>query len=184
MFRVRLLAIAVVVLIAPCGARADTSYDLARFFTREGVAIYLTAGVGLPLLRDGHQGRDHLLRAGEALGIATAVSEAMKGIISERRPNGKDTRGFPSGHTTAAFAVATLESAFHPKEAPLWYTGAALIGWSRVDLREHRTWDVVAGAALGYGIGRLELSQPHGLLLTPWIGRDSGSAGISLSARF
>jgi membrane-associated phospholipid phosphatase len=165
-------------------ARADTTYDLARFFTREGVAIYLAAGVGLPLLRDGHQARDHFLRAGETLGIATGVTEIMKYTIAERRPNGTDRKSMPSGHTAAAFAVATMESQFHPKEAPLWYTGAALIAWSRVDLREHHTYDVVAGALIGYGIARLELSQKHGLILTPWIGHDSGSAGVSLTGTF
>ena len=56
---------------------------------------------------------------------------------------------------------------YHPHEAALWYLGATAIGYSRVALRRHRWYDVVAGAALGYGVARLEVSSPRGLLAEP-----------------
>ncbi len=80
---------------------------------------------------------------------------------------------FPRGHATAAFAVATAESSFHPKQAPLWFLGATLISYSRVRLHRHTVGDVIAGAAVGYGVTRLELSAPRGLLLSPFISRDA-----------
>ena len=176
--------LAVLLLACSLPLQADTTRDLARFLSGGGVTGFLIGGAALPLLRDGHEGREHTLRAVETLGTALALSELSKAVIKERRPNGADRESFPSGHATAAFAVAGMQAAFHPREAPLWYGGAALIGWSRVDLREHHTYDVLAGALLGYGVARLELSQRHGLVLTPWIGRESQTAGLSLNGTF
>ena len=119
----------------PNAASADTTHDFAHFLSNGGTISFLIAGAALPLLRDGHDGRDHTLRAVDSIGTAAALSELTKLVVKERRPNGSDRESFPSGHAPAAFAAATMESAFHPKEAPLWYAGAALIGWSRVDLR-------------------------------------------------
>ena len=65
-----------------------------------------------------------------------------------------------------------MEGSLHPQQAPLWYLGAALISASRVRLHRHTVGDVVAGAALGFGVSRLELSQPRGLLLSPFITPD------------
>ena len=100
-----------------------------------------------------------------------------------RRPDSTAHDSFPSGHATAAFAVATMESEFHPREAPLWYAGAAAIADSRVVLHRHRWSDVVAGAALGFGTAKWELSQRHGFLIRPWLS-DGNSVGILVSSNF
>ncbi len=63
---------------------------------------------------------------------------------------------FPSGHTTTAFAIATvLAMGYHDK---FWvgmtsYTLASLVALSRIHDRQHWGSDVVAGAALGFFIG-------------------------------
>lgn len=64
---------------------------------------------------------------------------------------------FPSGHTTAAFAVATVFAEQY-KNRP-WipvvaYTAASLVGISRLSENKHWITDVVAGAALGYLSGK------------------------------
>ena len=74
-----------------------------------------------------------------------------------------------------------MESAWHPREAPLWYGGATLIGVSRVTLHRHYIHDVIAGALLGYGTARLELASRHGLVLSPLIG-SKHFFGLTLSA--
>jgi membrane-associated phospholipid phosphatase len=176
--------IAAALLTLSGSALADTTHDFAKFLSNGGTVAFLVAGAALPLARDGRDSKEHTLRAMDGIGTATLASELTKMVVHERRPNNADLESFPSGHATAAFAAATMESAFHPKEAPLWYAGATLIGWSRVDLREHHTYDVVAGALLGYGIARLELSQKHGLILSPWIGHETRSAGLSLNGTF
>ena len=63
---------------------------------------------------------------------------------------------FPSGHTTTAFAIATvLAMGYHDK---FWvgmtsYTLASLVALSRIHDGQHWGSDVVAGAALGFFIG-------------------------------
>ena len=111
--------------------------------------------------------------------ILRLLSEAIKRRVKETRPDSDSHDSFPSGHATAAFAVATLESDLHPHQAALWYVGAALISYSRVRLRRHTVGDVVAGAALGAGTARVEVNQPRGLILAPFIMR--GGLGMMMT---
>lgn len=142
------------------------------------------ASVALPLLRDGHNGKEHAFRAADALGVSFGAAELLKALTHEQRPNGSSHDSMPSGHTALAFAAATMAAANHPREAPLWFGAATLVGWSRVSLRDHHTYDVLVGGLIGYGAARLELSSRHGIILSPWIGRDSGSAGLSMHGTF
>jgi undecaprenyl-diphosphatase len=57
------------------------------------------------------------------------------------------TSSFPSGHATAAFCAATLLG------GGAWYGLAAAVAATRVYVRLHHASDVVAGAALGLGMG-------------------------------
>ncbi len=66
--------------------------------------------------------------------------------------NGFDS--FPSGHASAAFALATFFSAFFPQARVWLYCLAACISIvGRVFHRHHFFTDVAAGAAVGTGIG-------------------------------
>jgi membrane-associated phospholipid phosphatase len=71
---------------------------------------------------------------------------------------------FPSGHTTVAFAAATVY-ALEYKDKPwvpiLCYTSASLIGLSRITENKHWVTDVVAGAALGYLTGKQVVNNYH-----------------------
>jgi membrane-associated phospholipid phosphatase len=71
---------------------------------------------------------------------------------------------FPSGHTTVAFAAATV-FAMEYKNTP-WvpivsYSAASLIGASRITENKHWFTDVLAGAALGYICGRQVVNNYH-----------------------
>ncbi len=170
----RLLLSLCVLLLTPNFARADSpARKASNFASGAGNILYLAAGVGLPLLSDGKDGRNHALRAADSLGTSVLLTEGLKALVREKRPDSNAHDSFPSGHATAAFAVATAESSFHPKQAPLWFLGATLISYSRVRLHRHTVGDVVAGAAIGYGVTRLELSAPRGLILSPFITRDA-----------
>lgn len=83
---------------------------------------------------------------------------------------GKDVNGkrlqsaFPSGHTTVAFAAATV-FAMEYKDKPLVpvlaYTISTLIGVSRIVENKHWLTDVFAGAVLGYFTGRQVVNNYH-----------------------
>ncbi len=64
-------------------------------------------------------------------------------------PSAYGLHGFPSGHTTTAFTVATVLALFYPRYVLLWYAGALLVGLSRIGVLYHYPSDVVAGAMLG-----------------------------------
>jgi undecaprenyl-diphosphatase len=68
-----------------------------------------------------------------------------------------DQFSFPSGHTSAAFMMATLSCEFWPSFALLLYGWSMCVGFSRVLLGVHFPSDVVIGAAMGTGIAYLSM---------------------------
>lgn len=113
------------------------------------------------------------LHSVEAVLLSGAITGATKMIAGRARPykdtanslnfgllrglQGTDYQSFPSGHTTAAFAFASIISAetshWWPGSkwiiGPVFYGGAALTGMSRIYNQFHWASDVVTGAAIG-----------------------------------
>ncbi len=97
-----------------------------------------------------------VLAADELAGMATSN---LKDVSNRRRPNDRDDRSFPSGHSTGAFASANL-AAQHLRSIEMgsgWrkagtaglYTLATGTAWARVEAGEHFPSDVFFGAAIG-----------------------------------
>ena len=68
------------------------------------------------------------------------------------RPSG-EVGGFPSGHTTHAFAMAFILTHMFPRFAWFWYLCAGLISWSRVESAWHTPLQVTAGVFFGIAFG-------------------------------
>ena len=118
---------------------------------------------------------------GDAAVLVTAISwtaattEWVKVLVHRNRPvlysvgavsaaGDRDNReSFPSGHTSIAFAAATSYAVMaHREHLPhatrndiLLYAGATGVGALRVAAGKHFMTDVIAGAALGVGVGWL-----------------------------
>jgi PAP2 superfamily len=168
------------------GVQAQTANKgFSDFVSGAGTILYLGGGSLLPLLTDGADGGQHTLRVVDSLATSAALCTGLKSVISSPRPdNEKELDSFPSCHATTAFAVARVQSHYHPDYAVLWYGGAALIGYSRLDLNRHRFTDVLIGAGLGYLVGEIELGQKRGLLLFPLIRQDAqGNTVVGLQVK-
>lgn len=70
-----------------------------------------------------------------------------------------DRFSFPSGHTSAAFLMATLWGWQVPALLPALYAWAALVGMSRVVLGVHFPTDTLIGALMGVSIALLSLGM-------------------------
>jgi membrane-associated phospholipid phosphatase len=108
--------------------------------------------------------------------INSVVTQGLKFGVGRTRPDG-GPRSFPSGHTSAAFATATvLEHDFGWKVGVPSYLVAGYIGASRVAGNHHYGSDVVVGAALGLASARA-VTRPrpghHNISVTPAFGRST-----------
>lgn len=122
----------------------------------------------------------------EALIVADAVTLLLKGAAGRARPfvvsdtnahafkfgrgfSNADYQSFPSGHATTAFAAAAAVTAetgrWWPKSTwvvgPVMYTGASLVGLSRMYHNRHWASDVVLGAAIGTFSGQKVVQYSH-----------------------
>ncbi len=139
-----------------------------------GTAAVPLSFYALSLIRRDRYGQHTALLAGEAVADAEVLTTVMKDVDRRLRPrnippNGNysdtwfDAHGtlfsgsgsFPSGHSIAAFAVATVfADRYRNRRWTPWvaYGLAGLVGFSRITLSAHFPSDVFAGAAFGYAI--------------------------------
>ncbi len=100
--------------------------------------------------RTRHAGVD----VGRAFVYSSLVTGGIKYAVNRKRPSGGPL-SFPSGHTTAAWS--TVPVAWHytgwKGGAPLTFL-AAMTAVGRMEENRHYLSDVLAGAAIGYVVGR------------------------------
>lgn len=94
-----------------------------------------------------------------SVGVAYIGKTALKAMIKEERPDHSDNKSFPSGHASMAFAAArSIDKEF--RKDCIWipiagYAAATAVGIERIANKHHHWYDVVAGAAVGYGAAEL-----------------------------
>lgn len=93
--------------------------------------------------------------ASTAIATNLAVTYLLKFSVGRERPNGKNRRSFPSGHTSNSFAVAAIaHELFGDSVGTVAYLTAVLVGVSRINDNQHYLSDVLFGAGIGTTIGR------------------------------
>lgn len=72
-------------------------------------------------------------------------------LIDKERPNGAtDGLSFPSGHTSSAFAGATLMTYKYGWKIGIpAYVLASFVGYTRIAAKRHDIYDVIGGAIIG-----------------------------------
>jgi membrane-associated phospholipid phosphatase len=79
--------------------------------------------------------------------------------------DGRGLRSFPSGHTSGAWAMATIVAHQYPAHGivpVIAYGAATAMGYSRMAAGAHWLSDVVAGGLIGYGCARQVISAHEG----------------------
>jgi len=141
-------------------------------------------------------GEDGLISTLIAGGI---VTPALKLIVGRVRPRdtGKTfelhpfsgSSSFPSGHSTEAFAVASVIATHYDQGwvKAVSYGSAALVGFARVHHRAHFLSDVTAGAIIGTATGRTVVhrndEERHKYALMPVVG-PHGEPGVGMALSF
>lgn len=118
-------------------------------------------------------------------------TNVFKYAVSCERPNGQDERSFPSGHTSNAFALAAVVERHYGWKAGIpGYALASLVGVSRLQRNKHYLSDVLAGATLGYVVGRTVVRVNGGAIggskgpqvsLNPVVGRRTRAPLVSVA---
>lgn len=116
----------------------------------------------------GENGQLLLLAGLMAFSLELPIYWLSKNLFKRRRPQElsalipsfitpSDRYSLPSGHTAAAFLMATLLACFYPSLAELVFIWASLIAVSRILLGVHFLTDVLLGAVLGVSCAKAAL---------------------------
>lgn len=88
-----------------------------------------------------------------AYGMSSGMTEGLKFLVKEKRPDGTDTHSFPSGHTSFAFVSASILSREYGYISPWITVGGytAATGTQILRMKHNRHWmnDLHMGAAIG-----------------------------------
>jgi membrane-associated phospholipid phosphatase len=193
--------------------RSATLQHVSSYVTNFGgdYEVILLGGLGLyGYAFKNRKMRTTTLLASQSYITSGVVSFTMKYVFGRQRPYVLNAKGepdphrfygpfskgpegpssnqsFPSGHTTAAFAAATvyaLEYKNKPWVPLLTYSAAGLIGLSRITENKHWATDVLAGAALGYVCGRLVVNNYHRYAQLKRPGVQKGTVHFNIQYRF
>ena len=153
----------------------------------------------------GHFAKDQQARAVAMDGLTASIISAgiitplMKFTVGRVRPNASNRTfdfkplsgnySFPSGHTTQAFAVASVIAAHYDQwwVQGLSYGLAGVVGYSRVEQNSHYASDVVAAAIIGTVVGRTIVKRHNtpkegAFAVTPYF--DGQGSGLVFSKSF
>lgn len=162
--------------------KSTTTKNLTQyFFEPMGNPIYWAGVLGATYLigemSNDAKARSFALTSGKALVLNGLFTLAGKHLSHRSRPfqgekpnpynwsgplKNRRFDAFPSGHTSTAFTMAAVFSEYYKNIKwlePVAYALATCAGISRIHDDKHWASDVIVGAALGYGIGKLVISK-------------------------
>ena len=186
-------------------AEFDGQLKTSRIVSRVGSVYGLGAISGAFYLfgrkKNDDRARETGLLSAEALVDSVIVESALKGITQRARPMARVERSeffdggnsFPSGHSTQAWAVATVIANEYKDRRAVQiaaYGAATAVSVARFTGQNHYLSDVVAGSVLGYAIGRYVYNTHHRsgtvsqLMIFPQLNRAAHAYGLSATWNF
>jgi membrane-associated phospholipid phosphatase len=162
---------------------AGFNKDFSGSNTALGTAIVPLSLYVVGVLRKDYYAQHTSLLAGQAVADVEILTIVLKDLDHRLRPSDVPTNGsfsdtwfeghgsvirgngsFPSGHTIAAFSIATVFADRYRRNRWVpWvaYGLAGVVGFSRLTLQAHFPSDVFAGAALGYVVSHYVVLGSH-----------------------
>jgi hypothetical protein len=158
--------------IAEFSRQVKTSRIVSQGGSVYGVGSVAGAFYLFGRLRKNDRAKETGLLSAQALVDSVIAASALKGISQRARPMAGVERSeffdggnsFPSGHSTQAWAVATvIANEYHDNRVVqiAAYGVASAVSVSRFTGNKHYLSDVVAGSALGYVIGKYVYTTHH-----------------------
>jgi len=131
------------ILVHPGRTCASDSIELAGNILE--IALPVGAGATTVGLRD-WQGS---LELAESEAVTLAATYALKYSLDTERPNGGHY-SFPSEHSSVSFSAAEfLRKRYGWEVGVPAYAAASFVAYSRVESKNHYSYDVIGGAAIG-----------------------------------
>lgn len=174
--------------------------DVANLFGKEAVFPIVLGSYFVGLVFDnGNLKQVGLIGVGAGLATQLATEGLKKGF-TRKRPNKEDGHdkffsgeghySFASGHTSAAFSLATVFAEVYGDEYPivpyLSYGVATMTAYARMHDKKHWLTDVIGGAIVGHLVTKLfiramEGDENGGLVIAPYWTADGDEFGFNIS---
>lgn len=146
----------------------DLCTRVSRWVSRSGDGFLYPLVAVVVYAVDPGLGRAFFVCAALAFLIERPLYFVLKNILKRGRPAQalpdfrsfivpSDRFSFPSGHTSAAFLMATLLGYFIPALTALLFCWAAAVGFSRIFLGVHFPTDVLVGSTMGCSIALISV---------------------------
>ncbi|MDT4897341.1 MAG: hypothetical protein QOH25_2418 [Acidobacteriota bacterium] len=152
--------------------RNNVSRDISYLGSLYGTGAITGTFYLVGRMTDNARARETGILGAEALLNGELVALVLKNTTQRPRPRSRNGHGaffrggqsFPSGHSIASWSLATVVAEEY-KDRPVVrfsaYGLAAIVSLSRYTGHNHFLSDVLAGSAIGYGIGRYVYRTHH-----------------------
>ncbi len=171
-------ALLMLCMCVPAQAVSTRTYD--KVGTGVAIALPIIAS-GISLAHDDDWTGIAELGVSSAAALGTVM--LLKQVVHERRPDGSDYKSFPSSTAVVAYSSADyLWRRYGWKYGVPAYAVAALVGFTRVQAKQHHWYDVLASSAIAFGFNYAIVTHyQNRRLYSVYAASDGDSIGLNFA---